>query len=100
MLIDACMCGVPSKAGDGAGARRICVLDADAARRFAALSTFRLTEGLVKDYPEGSFLAPAFDPATQAAAGAGGPPVTHVLLTPLNGITDEVYTIYYPLLAE
>eukprot|EP00976_Prorocentrum_cordatum_P060210 1175805-Prorocentrum_minimum.AAC.3 len=74
---------------------RVCVLEADAANRFAALSSFKVTEGLVAGYPRGAFLAPAHTPAE-----VGGPGMRHVLMMPLNGVTDEWYTVHYSLSGE
>jgi hypothetical protein len=60
---------------------------------FAALSTFHLTEGLVKEYPPGSFLAPV----RPHQAPDGRPSMSHILMMPLNAVTDEVYTVHYEL---
>ena len=70
---------------------RRCVFRRDAAERFAARTAMELTEGLVPAYPAGAYVVEA---GAQAQAVLG---MTKSLMVPLNSLTDEWYTVYYPV---
>lgn len=65
-----------------------CVFDRDDAVRFAAKSSFQLNQDFLSAYPPGSFLAPTEE--TESS-------MSHILMFPLNTLTDEVYTVHYEL---